>query len=92
MSSFAANIFNERRQKLAAELGKTSQSTSNVILVAASFEEERRRFRQNSYFYYLFGITEPGAVGLITLDGQATLYLPNFGGARGVWVDEQVGH
>lgn len=84
-------IFIERRKKLAIAMQKSHQgSNQGIVLVTASFEEERRRFRQNSYFYYLFGITEPAAVGVITFDGQATVYLPDFGGARSQWVDENI--
>ena len=91
MTTFDRDVFSQRRQKLAVAVRKANQQQElGAIVVCAAFEEERRRFRQNSYFYYLFGITEPGAVGLISLDGQATLYLPDFGGARSVWVDEQV--
>lgn len=86
-----ASIFIERRKKLAAAMQKMHEGErQGVIVVAASFEEERRRFRQNSYFHYLFGITEPAAVGVITFDGQATVYVPDFGGARSQWVDENI--
>lgn len=89
MSDFS--VYAGRRNRLVAALRKAyPQSERGVILVSASFEEERRRFRQNSYFYYLFGIVEPAAVGAIFFDGSTTLYLPNFGGARRQWVDEQV--
>lgn len=85
-------VFRLRRQKLAQAMrwmhGEVEQG---VVVVAGSFEEERRRFRQNSYFYYLFGIHEPAAVGLIGFDGEARLLLPDFGVARAQWVDEQVG-
>jgi Xaa-Pro aminopeptidase len=88
---FDRDIFLQRRQKVAAAVGKANhQQKDGVIVVCAAFEQERQRFRQNSYFYYLFGITEPGAVGLILLNGDAILYLPDFGGARSLWVDEQV--
>lgn len=80
-----------RRKKLAAAVRKAHGGREvGAIVVCASFEEERRRFRQNSYFFYLFGIAEPAAVGVISLTGEAILYLPDFGGARGQWVDEQI--
>jgi hypothetical protein len=91
MEVFDVSHFVQRRQKLAAAARLANNSVERgVVVVCASFEEERRRFRQNSYFYYLFGITEPGAVGVISFDGTAVLYLPDFGGMRSVWVDEQV--
>lgn len=84
-------LFVERRQKLAAAVRKAhGGGEQGAVVIAASFEEERRRFRQNSYFYYLFGITEPAAVGIISLTGEACVYLPDFGGARGQWVDENI--
>ena len=84
-------LFVERRQKLLAAVRKAHDGREQgAIVIAASFEEERRRFRQNSYFYYLFGITEPAAVGVISLTGQVCVYLPDFGGARGQWVDENI--
>lgn len=91
MITFASTRFVQRRQKLAAAVRKAhNEREHGIIVVCASFEEERTRFRQNSYFYYLFGITEPGAVGVISLDGSAVLYLPDFGGVRSLWVDEQI--
>ncbi len=58
-----------------------------VVLLVANFEEERYHFRQESSFYYLTGIQEPGAVALIDLNGSsATLMLPHFVGNRTQWV------
>lgn len=91
MQAFNFELTHQRRQKLALAISKAVGGASGSIIIPASFEEERRRFRQNSYFYYLFGITEPAAVGVLALNGKATLYLPDFGGARSQWVDEQIG-
>ncbi len=57
-----------------------------AIVLFGAFEQARTRFRQESSFYYLTGITEPGAVAVIDWSGKSTLYIPEHGNARASWV------
>lgn len=61
--------------------------TSGVMLFFADFEPERIAFRQESSFYYLTGLAEPGAVLAIYLDGRQVVYMPAYATSRNQWVN-----
>ena len=85
------SIFRERRDQVVNFLNRENPNlSSGVIVLFADFETDRYVFRQESSFYYLTGITEPGAVLLMFLDGSQFLYLPNYGGVRERWTNTKV--
>lgn len=57
-----------------------------AVVVFGAFEKERIKFLQESSFYYLTGITQPGAVAIFDLNGTSTLLVPNHGITRAAWV------
>jgi len=83
-------IFNSRRKSLIDALKEQfKQVQKTAILLFADFENPKFVFRQESSFYYLTGVTEPGAVFVIYFDGdnvEEVLYLPDYGGVREKWV------
>lgn len=84
-------IFKNRRDEILNFLKRKNQNLDNAaILLFADFESERYVFRQESTFFYLTGITEPGAVLLMFLSGEQYLYLPNYGGIRERWSNVKV--
>ena len=81
----------KRRQELVQLIkNKNPQLSQGLILILAGIEHSRTVFRQESSFYYLTGITEPGAALVLDLDGNATLYVPNFGSNRAQWVSSSL--
>lgn len=60
---------------------------SGAIIVFGAFETGPLKFKQESSFYYLTGINEPGSVLVISLNGKTSLYVPNTGGVRAHWLD-----
>lgn len=86
------NLYNLRRKDLLSSVRDIygTQSENSVLIFFASFETERVRFRQDSSFYYLTGLQEPGLVLTLTLQGQSTLWVPNCTPARAQWVDTPV--
>uniref|UniRef100_A0A182TIS7 RAP domain-containing protein n=1 Tax=Anopheles melas TaxID=34690 RepID=A0A182TIS7_9DIPT len=49
-------------------------------------------FRQESYFTYLFGVTEPGCYGTVEIKtGRATLYVPRLPEEYAVWMGPLLG-
>ncbi|XP_053676185.1 xaa-Pro dipeptidase [Anopheles nili] len=49
-------------------------------------------FRQESYFTYLFGVTEPGCYGTVELkSGRSTLYVPRLPEEYAVWMGPLLG-
>lgn len=84
---FSFNI--ARRKELVNQVKSLYPSQDGLIVLFASFENEGKIFRQDSSFYYLTGLTEPGAVVTIDLQGNATLYIPNCG-TRSTWMFNEV--
>ncbi len=62
--------------------------TRATIIIWAAFEQEGLSFRQDSSFFYLTGVDEPGAALVLTLDSQATLYVPRYSDSRARWVSD----
>ena len=56
------------------------------ILLFAGFEDDRSVFRQDSSFYYLTGLEEPGTVLMMDLEGNAILFYPNCYEERSKWM------
>jgi Xaa-Pro aminopeptidase len=80
------NIYSARRAKLAAAMG------DGIAVLATAAEQLRNRdshypYRYDSYFYYLTGFTEPGAV-LVVVGGSAPrsiLFCRNRDPEREIW-------
>lgn len=61
-----------------------------AVVLFGAFEHERHLFRQESSFYYVTGVTEPGAIAVFNLDGTSVLYVPDHGAARAAWVHSTI--
>ena len=84
------DTFIRRRAELCRRLKDAHPANSNgAVILFADFEIGRYRFRQDSSFHYFTGVTEPGAVVLLHVDGTANLYIPPFGSVREQWVNVQ---
>ncbi len=91
-ASSSYTLFKHRRDMLLQILKDENPEIKNGLLVLfGNFENDRYAFRQESSFYYLTGITEPGAVLFSYIDGREVLYLPEFSGNRNQWVNTTVG-
>ena len=82
----------ERRTKDLLEIIKKQypQAHQGCIMFVASFENSRTTFRQDSSFYYFTGITEPGVVYMLDVDGSRTLMVPHYADNRSQWVNSQL--
>jgi len=60
------------------------------IVLFANFERDSELFKQDSSFFYLTGIEEPGVVLVCDFDGKTTLYVPNCSQERAKWMDVKV--
>lgn len=83
-------LYKKRREKLIGLVKETHNVTRGVIVLFSGFESDCQAFRQESSFYYMTGIVEPGLVCAIDLDGTSTLYVPRYAIDRSVWVDEAI--
>lgn len=75
-----------RRKDLLSSIKQTFPDKDGLVVLFAGFENESRQFIQESSFYYLTGINEPGVVLVMDLQGNATLYTPKFDEARSKWI------
>lgn len=61
------------------------------IVLFAAFETDRHVFAQESSFYYITGIQEPGSVLVMDLDSdQSTLYIPHYATSRAAWIHNPI--
>lgn len=80
-------LYKERREQLIKLIKQAHPTiTQGSVMLFGGFEGEKHRFRQESSFYYLTGIEEPGVAVRIDLSGKTTLYIPDCGGTRSQWV------
>ena len=85
------NSFKERRKRLIESLKTKNPDLQNgLVILFGDFENDRYLFRQNSNFYSLTGISEPGAVLFLYFDGSECLYLPSYKSKRENWVSSNV--
>ncbi len=93
VSGIDYSLFKSRREEIINFLQQERPGLKKgMVVLFADFENERHLFRQESSFYYLTGIKEPGAVFCMYLDGRQELYLPNYGGIREKWTTTFLGN
>lgn len=82
-------LFAQRRTRLVALIKeKFVQHKGSVFLFGNVLADGSQPFSQEPTFYYLTGITEPGAVFQLGLDGRTKLFIPNTGDKRKVWIKD----
>lgn len=82
-------MIEERQKKLLDKIVHKHIRPGYTLLVA-NFENECCAFQQESSFFYLTGITDPGCVVLINPDGESTLFIPRYQQSRSKWVSCQI--
>ncbi|XP_073000238.1 uncharacterized protein [Typha latifolia] len=92
-------LFSHNREKLLGalrdHLADSSRPLAGFVLLQGGEEQTRyctdhvELFRQESYFAYLFGVTEPGFYGAIDItSGQSLLFAPRLPADYAVWLGE----
>lgn len=79
------SYYQQRRAHLVSQIGP-----NGIAILPAAPEQQRNRdsdflYRQDSYFYYLSGFTEPNAWLVITGDGKTTLFCQPKDREREIW-------
>lgn len=75
-----------RRNALIKLIQQTYPDKKGSLLLCSAFEREREQFYQDSSFFYLTGITEPGVVLLQSIGQEPVLYEPNYQINRSAWL------
>lgn len=78
-------VYASRRKSLVQAI-KDTDGFNGKLLVIGGFEHDARVFTQESTFYYLTGITEPGVALLVDETGHSTLYIPSYVESRAKWM------
>ncbi|XP_039255491.2 xaa-Pro dipeptidase-like [Styela clava] len=96
------SLFAHNRKRLCKALkGNSDVSEKSIVLLQGGDEISQDStdvdliFRQESYFQWCFGVTEPGCYGVIDIDsGKATLFMPKLPDSYKVWLGEiySLGH
>ncbi|XP_063698867.1 xaa-Pro dipeptidase [Culicoides brevitarsis] len=87
-------LFKENRAKLIGELKKVNRLDNKALVLLEGGDslslydtDVDYVFRQESFFNYLFGVTEPGCFGLVEVaSGAATLFVPRLPEEYAVWM------
>lgn len=85
---FSVNVL--RRRDLITAIKQEHVGKDGVVVLFAGFEADGSAFKQESSFFYYTGITEPGLVLLVDLQGKSTLYMPNCGESRAAWMHSAI--
>ncbi|RTL05935.1 aminopeptidase P family protein [Candidatus Dependentiae bacterium] len=84
----SVHLFVERRKKLCEQIKKQYKKKNGILCLFGNLEPERGLFRQESSFYYLTGITEPGVILTVDLASDETyLFVPQYAINRSLWMD-----
>ncbi|XP_068848253.1 xaa-Pro dipeptidase isoform X2 [Capricornis sumatraensis] len=87
-------LFALNRQRLCERLRKNPAVQAGSAVVLQGGEETQRYctdtgvlFRQESFFHWAFGVTEPGCYGVIDVDtGTSTLFVPRLPPSHATWM------
>uniref|UniRef100_U5EJJ7 Xaa-Pro dipeptidase n=1 Tax=Corethrella appendiculata TaxID=1370023 RepID=U5EJJ7_9DIPT len=88
------SLFRENREKLCTELRRNERLDNKAVVLLQGGEsmnlydtDVEYVFRQESYFTYLFGVTEPGCFGLVDIStGNSLLFVPRLPADYAVWM------
>uniref|UniRef100_A0A8C6AM36 Xaa-Pro dipeptidase n=1 Tax=Monodon monoceros TaxID=40151 RepID=A0A8C6AM36_MONMO len=87
-------LFALNRRRLCERLRKNPAVQAGSVVVLQGGEETQRYctdtgvlFRQESFFHWAFGVTEPGCYGTMDVDtGMSTLFVPRFPPSHATWM------
>ena len=81
------SVFRDRFEKLKSLIAaKYPESPNGIILLLGNFEHETIKFKQESSFYYLTGIEEPGSVLTSPISSDGILFVPRYQEPRSKWM------
>jgi len=78
--------FKDRRGRLRELVAEKYPQKQGRIVLFAPFEHVRHSFVQDSYFYYMTGLTEPALSLVIEPSGESVLHAPQYGVDRHQWM------
>ncbi|MCK5632424.1 aminopeptidase P N-terminal domain-containing protein [bacterium] len=84
------SLYVSRREKLVSTVKQEHKVQKGAILLFSNFEKDSVDFKQESSFFYLTGLEEPGVAMLCNFDGTSTLYTPKYDMDRSQWMDNTI--
>ncbi|XP_044750162.1 xaa-Pro dipeptidase [Coccinella septempunctata] len=86
-------LFETNRRRLVERLKSKNIGEGSIVLLQGGNDvpvhdtDTTYLFRQESYFMWAFGITDPGCYGAIEVDsGNAHIFIPKFPADYGIWM------
>lgn len=80
-------MFAEQRQRLAKNLKEgTCALIQGASEVSINYSDIHYIFRQDSYFYYLFGLEIPDCYGAVFPDGSGIVFIPRLPSSYETWM------
>ncbi|KAG7242585.1 hypothetical protein INR49_020298, partial [Caranx melampygus] len=94
----SAALFAENRQRLCRGLKAKEGVVPKSVVVLQGGEQKQRYctdtdllFRQESFFHWAFGVTEPDCYGAIDVDiGKSILFVPKLPESYATWMGEKI--
>ncbi|KAG7242586.1 hypothetical protein INR49_020299 [Caranx melampygus] len=94
----SAALFAENRQRLCRGLKANEGVVPKSVVVLQGGEQKQRYctdtdllFRQESFFHWAFGVTEPDCYGAIDVDtGKSILFVPKLPESYATWMGDEV--
>lgn len=83
-------MYKNRRTKLIQKIKQENPGKNGAVILFAALENGRNEFRQESSFYYLTGIDEPGVALHIDLNGKEKLFIPIYEENRAKWISTDI--
>lgn len=84
------SVYRQRRIEFINLLKKEYKTVKKGVVLLSANVETHDTFVQESSFYYLTGLEEPGVICLLYFDGRQELYVPNCMQERAKWVKSHV--
>src|ERR1700737_4008383 len=76
----------ERRSLLVESIKQSGYvDKKGIVLLFGGLHVGPRSFLQESNFYYLTGLTDPGLVAAFDMDGSITVFMPAYGYDKAKW-------
>lgn len=90
MFDISQATFIKRRKEFFDSVSTQYPLEQSMIVLFSGMEFGHGIFRQESSFYYLTGIVEPGVVVTLEHTGKQTLWIPHASIARKLWAESQI--
>lgn len=85
------SVYQARRKELIALIRANNEiDDRSVVVLSSGLEADTAAYRPDSSFFYFSGVSEPGVVLVLSMNGDSTLYIPRYTIDRRIWVTSDI--